>query len=227
VTDRTLSAAVKKGHLDCVKLLLTNRLSDEPFIYKTVGFNLENPASSRIGEPARELCCLQYIIDEGCPIHAWSLILAAGDGYVDCVHSRGFSLWEKAEDRDATNRTCSCISCEPVDCASERTITFPCKPEDASRMYTALLYGALMGAPLSPAMEDMFKTQRKSTCAVLLCFHVATGLSQGEGSEEQRAAWSCMGRIPLGVIEKILLLADLEIPESLRRGLPENPRTTV
>jgi hypothetical protein len=79
-------------------------------------------------------------------------------------------------------------------------------------------------------MEEMFKSQRQSTRAVLLCFHVATRLSQVhhvEGSEGQRAAWTCMGRIPLGVIEKVLLLADLEIPESVRRGLPENPRTRV
>ncbi len=87
-------------------------------------------------------------------------------------------------------------------------------------MYTALLYGALMGAPMSPAMEEMFKTQRKSTRAVLLYFHVATGLSQGEGSEEQRAAWSCMGRIPLGVIEKILLLADLEFQNPFAKDCP-------
>ncbi len=122
-------------------------------------------------------------------------------------------------------------------------------------MYKVLRYGALMGAPLSPAMEEMIKSQRESTRAVLLCFHMATGLSQregreeqvaawsymglllrlrgaiglsqGEGSEEQRAAWSCMGRIPLGVIENILLLADLEIPESFRRGVPDNLRTEV
>jgi hypothetical protein len=87
-------------------------------------------------------------------------------------------------------------------------------------MWTALRYGGLMGAPVSPAMEELFEAKRRSTCAVLLCFHVATGLSQGEGAVEQLAAWSGMRRMPMELIEKILVFAELEIPESLRRALP-------
>jgi hypothetical protein len=35
-----------------------------------------------------------------------------------------------------------------------------------------------------------------------------------------RAAWDVMGRMPIELLENILVLADFEIPESLRRGLP-------
>jgi hypothetical protein len=70
-------------------------------------------------------------------------------------------------------------------------------------------------------MEAFFKAQRCSTRTVLLSFKVATRLSQGEGAVEQLAAWSAMGGMPMELIEKILVFAELEIPESLRRALPK------
>jgi hypothetical protein len=69
-------------------------------------------------------------------------------------------------------------------------------------------------------MEEMFRAQRMSTRAVLLCFHGATRLSQGEGTVEQQAAWSAMGAVPQELIEDILVLGELEIPESLGHRLP-------
>jgi hypothetical protein len=77
-----------------------------------------------------------------------------------------------------------------------------------------------MGAPVTSLMEEVFKAKRRATRAMLACLHVATALSQGKGTVERKAAWSVMGRIPLELIDEILLRADLEIPESLRRGLP-------
>jgi hypothetical protein len=87
-------------------------------------------------------------------------------------------------------------------------------------MLSALRYGWVMGAPLTSVMEEVFVDQRRSTRGLLLSFHVAARLSQGEGSGERRAAWSAMGAVPVELIENILVLADFEIPESLRRGLP-------
>jgi hypothetical protein len=86
-------------------------------------------------------------------------------------------------------------------------------------MLPALRYGWLMGAPLSPAMEGVFEGHRRSSRAVLLCFHVAARLSKGPGVVGKRAAWSVMRRMPIELIEKILLLAELEIAESLHRPL--------
>jgi hypothetical protein len=140
-------------------------------------------------------------------------------------------------------------------------IAVPEKPLDTVPMWRALQYGWAMGAPLTPAMEEVFKAKRAATRATLLCFHVAARLSQGTGSltqetdsatqgsgsvtqgtgplteetgflaqgtdslgeeegasGEQRAAWAGMGHVPIELLEKILLKADFEIPESLGRS---------
>jgi hypothetical protein len=86
-------------------------------------------------------------------------------------------------------------------------------------MWSALMYGAVHGAPLTPAAKLALKAQRKVTRTVLLSFYVAGRLSEGEGTLEQRAAWAVMGRMPIEILENILVLADLEIAESLRRSL--------
>jgi hypothetical protein len=88
-------------------------------------------------------------------------------------------------------------------------------------MWEALRYGWEWGAPVTPLMEEVFEAKRRATRAVLSCFHVASGLSQGMRTPEHKAAWSAMGHIPLELIDNILLLAGFEIPESLRRGLPK------
>ncbi len=91
-------------------------------------------------------------------------------------------------------------------------------------MQKALWYGWALGAPLSPAMEAVFKAKRGLTRTVLCCFHVATRLSQGKAALEQRAALGAMGRVPVDMVEQILMLAELEIPELLRRPLPRASR---
>ncbi len=73
---------------------------------------------------------------------------------------------------------------------------------------------------MSPVFEDLFRAQRGATRAVLCCFHVATRLSQGEGTEERKAAWAGMGAVPVELIEKILVLGELETDVSLHHRLP-------
>jgi hypothetical protein len=166
-------------------------------------------------------------MDRGSSIHTGTLIVAARRGDVGCVrflHSRGVPLWdhasdEGAEENDIKARECICMACKMLRFARKKIIGLPCKPEDASHMLPALLYGWIMGAPLSQTMQEVFKARRQSTRAVLLCFHVAARLSQGWGVVAQRAAWSAMQRMPMELIEEILILAELEIPESLGQGL--------
>jgi hypothetical protein len=83
-------------------------------------------------------------------------------------------------------------------------------------MWKVLMYGAAHGAPVTPAVAELLGAQRSATRAVLLSFHVATRLSEGEGTPKQKAAWASVGRTPIEVIGMILILADLEIAESMR-----------
>jgi hypothetical protein len=70
-------------------------------------------------------------------------------------------------------------------------------------------------------MQQVFEDQRAATRATLLSFRGAHRLGHDEGiSWEERAGWAAMGRTPNELIEKILLLADLEIPETIGRRLP-------
>ncbi len=154
---------------------------------------------------------------------------------VRALHGRGVSLWDQAWEAendeptiqplgegggDATSQPCPCTSCEVRRCAVRNIILLPRKPERASHMWEALRYGWAMGAPLTPAMEEVFAAQRSSTRAVLLSFHVALRLSQGKGASKQKAAWKGMARMLIDLIEEILVLAGLEIPELVRRPLP-------
>jgi hypothetical protein len=230
--DCILSGAINRGHLACAEVIVGQRPSERPYFHTYLACLEEDAAGAPIIPRAgpSQLRCFRHIIDKEHPIHAGCLILAARNGDVDLVrflHSRGAPLWDHArddaaEEPNSSGQACSCISCRLYHLPSKGIIALPCMPEDANRMWQSLRYGGFMGAPLSPAMEEMFRAQRRSTRGVLLSFHVATRLSQGWGVAVRRAAWSAMGRMPMELIEKILILAELEIPESLRRGLPWN-----
>ncbi len=47
------------------------------------------------------------------------------------------------------------------------------------------------------------------------CFKAAARVSQGPGSPEQLDAWAGMAAIPSELVQKILILADLEIWETM------------
>jgi hypothetical protein len=99
-------------------------------------------------------------------------------------------------------------------------ITIPQMVKDADHLVEALRYGWAMGAPVNPAMQQVFEDQRAATRATLLTFRVAHRLSRDEGiSWEERAGWAAMGRTPIELIEKIVVLADLEIPGTIGRSL--------
>ncbi len=172
-----------------------------------------------------QLRCFQHLFDKGCRIHPGTLVSAArfGDlGLVRLLHSRGVPLWEWVWDEPTEEewpglRLCLC---KLYDDAIAGRLVVPHQPAAAKHMWKTLMYGAIHGAPVTPAVVALFITQRSATQAVLLSFHAAARLNQGGGTPEQIAAWAVMGCVPIQLIENILVLADLEIPESLHRSLP-------
>jgi hypothetical protein len=162
-------------------------------------------------------------MEKGCAVHPATLISAAMHGdlaSVRCLHSHGLPLWEGAWEEEQAGAVAWYMLLCPQAWRRNRLIAIPKTPEGAERMWSTLHYGWAMGAPVTHMAEDVLRSKRAATRTVLLCFHVAAGLSDKAESEEERAAWSAMGCIPTGVIDKILLQAGLEIPESLHRNVP-------
>jgi hypothetical protein len=150
-------------------------------------------------------------------------------GDVECVrylHERGVKLWERAWEagewyhRRVRHEDLRAREIRENMCVHKRLLPIYWTPKRADRMWAAVRYGAYMGAPLSPAAYAVFRVKRAATRAVLLCFHVAGRLIRETRIGRKRAAWAGMGRVPPELIEKVLIHADLEIPESIRRGLP-------
>jgi hypothetical protein len=173
------------------------------------------------------------MLEKGCSIHPGTLIAAARRGDVDFVrllHSRGVPLWaraseEKALDTESATTAHSWMLYKVHSCMLRNVMPIPPDPETAKHMRSALKFGWVTGAPLTPAMEELLRADRCSTRAVLLCFHAAAQRSGGEAILEQKAAWAGMhmGRLPIELLEKIIMHAGLEIPESVRRSLPRRP----
>ncbi len=226
--DFDLDDAVKGGHLACVELLTAHGLPRQPY--------LQYPSVSRQGPVPigpGQLRCLQYLCDQGCAIHPGTLICAALRGDLDSLqflHGRGVPLWEGAAeesgDEDEGPPASLLVYWRPslkvkqrANWSASKIIALPPNAEAAEHMMNTLHYGWTLGAPLTPLMEDVFKGKRAATRAVLLCFHVAAQLARQERTEEERAVCGGMGRMPLDLIEKVLVFAHLEIKESLRRGL--------
>jgi hypothetical protein len=213
-----LNSAVGGGHLPVVEYLVTHGLFHQPHFYDCRpcwGF--------KAGLRPDQLRCLQHLFDMGCRIHSGTLISAARSGDVDSVrflHSRGLSFWVGAAVESATEIRCSETKFCAIRCLAKRILLIPEKPEDASRMWRAVRYGSLFGAPLTPVMQEVFKSKRRSTRATLLCFHVATRLSRGEGPPEQRVRESHQCR-PHGphVMQQLQSADPLETPGQTERGL--------
>jgi hypothetical protein len=230
--DDVLNSAVNGGHLVCVDALLALGLPRKPLSFSSSAWDPSR--AGRIRD--EELRCLEHLIDAGYPIHSETLICAATGGDLDLVrflHSRGVQLWDSAAEAIGPERgRMKDFSYGPPDMwdkyvkRNEKTISEPLAGCD--HMWKPLWYGWGLGAPLTPAMEKVVTARRVTTRATLLCFGLAARLSRGEGGPpEHRAAWAAMGRMPRELLEKILLLADCEIPESLRRGLPATRRVRV
>jgi hypothetical protein len=173
---------------------------------------------------AHQLRCLQHLFDKGYRVHPGTLISAVrlGDlGFVRFLHSRGVPLWEWVLEEGTEEGWPGlkwCI-CDLYREARSGWLTIPQQPQSAMHMRQTLMYGAIHGAPVTPAAAEVLRAQRRATQAVLHSFHAAARLGKGEGSPEQRAAWAVMGCVPFQLVENILVFADLEITESLHRSL--------
>ncbi len=66
----------------------------------------------------------------------------------------------------------------------------------------------------------LYREERELSRTVLRCFSAATRLSKTAGCPDQRRTWAHMGAVPWALVEEILILADLEIPETVMRRLP-------
>ncbi len=259
VEDYLLNVALARGDLPSVALFVRHGLPQtRPFHHGANGPSMGSD----------HLRCLRHLIDSGCPIHPGTLISAASQGNVDTVrllHEGGVPLWERAwtwEVETGPHSLCANIllGLQQIMYAEQhKLIVVPQVAAAGVQMRKVLRYGACMGAPVTPGIEEMLRADRAGTRAVLLSFHVAAGLSQGKGVEsgkvlpphnarskqagsvqmsrrqdaarpcklntkrgrwKQRDAWAVMARMPPDLIDKILVLADLEIPESARRTVP-------
>jgi hypothetical protein len=227
--DNFLYGAVGEGHLACVDLLLAHRQSDEPYLHTERGCpDRPHTAIPSYHGPLKphQLRCLSHILDKGCPVDTGALITAVRNGDLELVrnlHGRGVRLWTSICAEEASRQLTFWLPtyclCNQYNAAAEGRLAIPSDPRHARHMWSALKYCAVMGAPLTPAMWQVFKRQRECTRAVLLCFHAATRLSQGEGSQDEKAAWGAMACVPSELIEKVIVLAEFEISESLRRRL--------
>jgi hypothetical protein len=216
-----LRSAVRGGHLDCVKLLVTWGLPNQPWAFDCAPYM--NQVSLRPGQ----LSCLQHIIDQGHPIHTGVLIWVASVGELDFVrhlHSRGVALWAGAYEEKPINVTTPgqlSVSMRLVKEAlrQQEVIAIPENPLDAEKMLRVLQYGWAMGAPLTPAMEELFMAKRAATRSMLLSLTAAARLSRKEGiSSQQRAAWSVMGLVPQELVEKLVVRTDLETEDTFGRS---------
>ncbi len=219
--DVAVSGAVREGHLKAVELLVSCGLPQRPFFpdHATPCFGRLTP---------NQLRCLEHLLDNGRHIHPAVVIWAATGGDLEAVrllHSRGVPFWHSAceedkWDREVRDRRRELHFAYRRDMLSRGIISVPETAEDTEDMRDALHYAWAMGAPLTPVMEELFDAKRAGTRATLLCFHVAMGLSQMAGSSsEQRDAWAGMGRVPLELIERILVDAEYEITDALRRSV--------
>jgi hypothetical protein len=215
--------------LECLAMFIAHVLPDgaaaRPFIYPASckHFNLGDRGSFTEGQ----LLCIQHLIDKQCPIHPATLIWGARGGDLHAVRTlrnRQVGLWEYAcreEDMDARTFSRSDIDATFFKCyvLRHKILVVPQMPNE--HVLRAMHYGWAKGAPMTPAMDALFRAKRAATRTTLLCFHVATGLSTKEETPPQlRASFAAMGRVPVDLIERFLLESDLENAETLHGIIP-------
>ncbi len=224
--DYLIRIAVHNGYLECVKLLVAKGYPIKPYRPPLLG-RMDGHGNFFGYLGPEQMRCLQYMFGKGCSIDAGVVIWAAKCGDVELMrtfHKQGAPFWdctweENIDDIPPSKKAGSFMRDRLWHCNEMNILAIPRSPQHANHMWKALFYGSVMGAPLTPGMAEVFKAKRRSTQALLLSIHVATRLSQGEGTETQKAAWAALARMPLDVTGEILVRADLEIPGSLRRNL--------
>jgi hypothetical protein len=162
VDNIVLQTAVMEGHLGCVALLVAHGLPHEPFIIPVEYRDPMGPEQAR---------CLQYLAHKGCPIHPDTLIWAAQSGDVDTVrflHSRGVRLWHAAyEDLLQTWRIDAIYSgrSQALGKLTRRNLgvlALPSTPGEGDHMWGTLMYGWVMGAPVTPVMSKALMSMRNA-----------------------------------------------------------------
>jgi hypothetical protein len=215
--DCVLEIAVHYGRLDCVDFLIQHGLPHAPYMHFI----------QRV-EPAQQQC-IQLMIDRKVAIHPVSLIVAAGCGDLDFVrwlHRHGVPLWQHAcdthryriDDLWHDRLWWSNVFCHSL--AEPRTLPIPWRPKEVVPIWKALRYGAVFGAPVTPHVKELFEEKRRRSRAVLGCFKAAARLSAVPGPARQKRIWAGMAALPSSIVEEILILAGLEIPESVMRRRP-------
>jgi hypothetical protein len=219
------------GNFECVKLLVARGVPQEPLaIAITCGFDVDEEHAG-----PDQLRCLQYILDTGGSIHTTMLMWVATSGNLDFVrllHSRGVALWagayEEVAYEDGQHVPGEFLVPQENVMREQEVIAIPALREHARHMESVLQYGWAMGSPVTPAMEEVLKAKRAATRATLLCFGVASRRSREKGtSPRQRAACALMAPVPVELVEKMVILAEFEIPETLHRALPRERSVKV
>jgi hypothetical protein len=88
---------------------------------------------------------------------------------------------EEAPGEQSVTTKAACLCSRLSDCEGLAMLPLPRNPEDAAHMWKALMYGSVMGAPVTPGIEELLMAKRAATRAVLLSFHAADRLSRGRG----------------------------------------------
>jgi hypothetical protein len=217
-SDWTLRHVIIAEQLDILNMLLARGAPATPLSYTSYHPYIGDRGTFTEGQ----LLCLQHVIDSTRPIHPATLTWGARGGDLQAVrflHSRGVQLWEyacKEEDFDDIrfNRLGSTATCWKCYVLHRNVLVVPPMPDKC--VLQAMQYGWVRGAPMTPAMETLFRAKRAATRAILNCFHVATSLSNREETSPQlRTTFAVMGKTPMHLIERLLMEADLEIRDTL------------
>lgn len=209
--DNVLGNAVICGHLACVEFLTRHGLPHRPYWYWLKDVSPD------------QMRCLKLMAYRGADFDPATLIVAAVHGNLDFVrwlHERGVPLWQHAEEEasrgvlvDWKLQAYNVVVYRPQ--VTPLTLVMPSNPLDLVPIWQALRYGSLHGAPVTPRVQAFLKEMLERSQAVLGCFKAAARKSQGPAAPEQRRAWASMAALPTVVVEEILILADLEIPEAM------------
>ncbi len=148
--DPVFATAVINEQFATVEFLIKHGLPRKPFIH------LKNPLTPGI------LHCYQLMFDKKISFNPGSLTYAAHRGQLDfvrCLHKHGLPLWQSAFDFPA----CLCFGPNGVERLFSinpevpRDLYIPSDRKQVERMWKALRYGSVYGAPVLPEVEELFR----------------------------------------------------------------------
>lgn len=203
---RLVRATMRSGRLACMEFLIQQgRLY---FMYLHVDYPL-TPDQLKCLEPGSRAGTGQW----GCapsqkPRHGgW----ARRRGLRLRPHKRGWPLWQEIHYQITTSgRRCTVVGPEAL-------VIHP-QPHYKEALFKAMRYGSLHGAPVTRPLKKHFRWKQQRTHALLCCFKAAARLTQRAGAA---GALASMGAVPTEVVELIVVLADLEIPEIVMKPVAQ------